>query len=343
MGVMAYEVLCGRPPFVGATIDVIRGHMLETPPSMCSLRADIPESVDVVVARMLAKAPADRWPTMQPILEAFASLEREPPRAITVDAAARVPTTAPSGASSSRWAIAAAAVVVAGALGLWATRRTAMPSDAVRVPANDPSVVTTVPAETPPSTKPSTPSAPTVRGDTAMRATVAAARSAPSDTRVAPRFDSAASAAPAPVVAALATPVASPLATPPATPTASPAPSPSTNAPLASLNDARALGRQLVTLLNQRRTRELTALSTMGGEANARAELLRLADRADDFAVGFDRLPSAPTPSSSGFESDCYLDVEWRGGHKIFHLTFSATRADNGWHLVGFGVDVPSL
>lgn len=101
------------------------------------------------------------------------------------------------------------------------------------------------------------------------------------------------------------------------------------------------MGRQLVTLLNQRRTRELAALSPAGGSATARAELLRLAERADDFAVGFDRLPSVPTPTATGFESECYLDVEWRGGHTTMRVMMIATHADDGWRLVAFGVDSP--
>ena len=63
-GVMAFEVFTGHLPFPGTPAQVIRGHM-ETPAP--SLRAVIPEvtpAVDALIARMLAKDHADRWPSL---------------------------------------------------------------------------------------------------------------------------------------------------------------------------------------------------------------------------------------------------------------------------------------
>ena len=63
-GVMAFEVLSGRLPFPGTPAQAIRGHM-ETPAP--SLRAVVPEltpAMDALIARMLAKDPAGRWPSL---------------------------------------------------------------------------------------------------------------------------------------------------------------------------------------------------------------------------------------------------------------------------------------
>lgn len=64
LGVMAYELLTGRPPFTGALDEMIRGHMLHAPAPLRSVRPEIPEAVDGLVLRMLAKAPEERWPSL---------------------------------------------------------------------------------------------------------------------------------------------------------------------------------------------------------------------------------------------------------------------------------------
>ena len=60
-GVLAFEVLCGRPPFThrqpGA---VLVAHVREEPPSALEINPDLPPGIDDALAPALAKDPADR-------------------------------------------------------------------------------------------------------------------------------------------------------------------------------------------------------------------------------------------------------------------------------------------
>lgn len=73
-GVMAFELLTGRLPFVGGLGDVIRGHMTEAPPLVSRLRAEIPQDVEELVNRLLAKDPVARWPSLAEAERIFGSL-----------------------------------------------------------------------------------------------------------------------------------------------------------------------------------------------------------------------------------------------------------------------------
>lgn len=62
LGAMAYEMLAGRAPFVGGSVQaVLAAQMTQTPPPIRTQRATVPPSIDALVARCLAKSPADRW------------------------------------------------------------------------------------------------------------------------------------------------------------------------------------------------------------------------------------------------------------------------------------------
>jgi serine/threonine-protein kinase len=62
LGVVLYEMLCGRPPFVdGTEMQIAVRHVTEMPPSPRHLRAGIPRPLEAVVMRALAKSPADRF------------------------------------------------------------------------------------------------------------------------------------------------------------------------------------------------------------------------------------------------------------------------------------------
>ena len=66
LGCIFYETLCGVPPFVrDGTGDLIVAHVSEAPEPARSRVSSIPAAVDALVMRMLAKAPADRPPTME--------------------------------------------------------------------------------------------------------------------------------------------------------------------------------------------------------------------------------------------------------------------------------------
>jgi tRNA A-37 threonylcarbamoyl transferase component Bud32 len=64
LGVVTYEMLCGRVPYEADTpMGAIFKHVNEPVPSLCKAKADIPEVVDVVVQKALAKDPDERFQT----------------------------------------------------------------------------------------------------------------------------------------------------------------------------------------------------------------------------------------------------------------------------------------
>ena len=70
-----------------------------------------------------------------------------------------------------------------------------------------------------------------------------------------------------------------------------------------------------------------------------RAELLRLAQRANDFAVGFERMPSSPEVSGDLFITECTLALEWRGGRRMVIAELQAEFRDGAWHLSAFRLE----
>jgi serine/threonine protein kinase len=64
LGVLAYELLTGRPPFTGATLEIQWAHARQQPEPIRTLRPDCPPALDEAVMRMLAKDPAARWPSV---------------------------------------------------------------------------------------------------------------------------------------------------------------------------------------------------------------------------------------------------------------------------------------
>jgi serine/threonine-protein kinase len=61
LGCVAYQCLTGRPPHAkNSDIAILFAHVKEEPAPLSSLRDDVPEAVDEVMARALAKDPAER-------------------------------------------------------------------------------------------------------------------------------------------------------------------------------------------------------------------------------------------------------------------------------------------
>ncbi|HET9452430.1 MAG TPA: serine/threonine-protein kinase, partial [Aggregicoccus sp.] len=72
LGVVLYQMLMGRPPFVSKDhIELIFAHYKEAPPFFSSLRPDlaIPGEIESMVRRCLEKDPARRFQTMDEVLE----------------------------------------------------------------------------------------------------------------------------------------------------------------------------------------------------------------------------------------------------------------------------------
>jgi serine/threonine protein kinase len=80
LGVVLYQMLVGRPPFVSKDhIELIFAHHKELPPAFSSVRPDIsvPMGIESVVRRCLEKDPARRYQTMEELLEALRTASME--------------------------------------------------------------------------------------------------------------------------------------------------------------------------------------------------------------------------------------------------------------------------
>jgi tetratricopeptide (TPR) repeat protein len=62
VGAMAYEMLCGQPPFAGPNPQaILAAHVTDAPDPTTSRRATVPAALNELVMRCLEKLPADRW------------------------------------------------------------------------------------------------------------------------------------------------------------------------------------------------------------------------------------------------------------------------------------------
>ena len=64
LGALAYEVLTGRPPFVGLSAQgMLAAQVTQVPEPVTAHRPSVPAAVAALVMRCLEKRPADRWQT----------------------------------------------------------------------------------------------------------------------------------------------------------------------------------------------------------------------------------------------------------------------------------------
>src|SRR6476620_11055483 len=71
LGVVAYEMLAGHPPFQGPHRVVVSKHIAERPQPIERLRGDVPPSLAAAVMRSLEKQPSDRWQTGEELRRAL--------------------------------------------------------------------------------------------------------------------------------------------------------------------------------------------------------------------------------------------------------------------------------
>jgi len=72
LGVILFELLTGRAPFVGTAMAVSAAIVADPPPSPRELRPDVPEALEQVVLRALTKSPDARWQDVQSMSAALA-------------------------------------------------------------------------------------------------------------------------------------------------------------------------------------------------------------------------------------------------------------------------------
>ena len=73
LGCTLYYLLSGRVPFPGASLaEIILKHQSEQPEPLSQSRPEVPEGVQAIVTKLLAKRPEDRYPTPGELAEALA-------------------------------------------------------------------------------------------------------------------------------------------------------------------------------------------------------------------------------------------------------------------------------
>ena len=104
IGVLAHEILCGKPPYTALVLDALFKQITDEPPP--PLPDGVPGSLDEIVKRALAKDPLQRWQTMKAFRDAIAAERRRR-----------------FSPSARKWPLVVAAIValaaIAGGLYLW--------------------------------------------------------------------------------------------------------------------------------------------------------------------------------------------------------------------------------
>jgi serine/threonine-protein kinase len=81
LGVVAFEMLSGKPPFKAPTVPgVLMKQITELPPDLIRLRSEVPEEFAATVMRCLEKDPETRWPTADSLRRALESRSSVPYR-----------------------------------------------------------------------------------------------------------------------------------------------------------------------------------------------------------------------------------------------------------------------
>jgi CheY-like chemotaxis protein len=77
LGCALYYLLTGHPPYTGTSLMAMLLAHRESPiPDLRAARPDVPAELDAVYRRMMAKAPADRYPAMSDVIGAMEALQR---------------------------------------------------------------------------------------------------------------------------------------------------------------------------------------------------------------------------------------------------------------------------
>jgi hypothetical protein len=77
LGVILYELLAGRPPFLGTMAEVLRGVLSEDPPALRGLCPEVDADLETICTRALEKDPARRFESMRAFAAALTTYLRE--------------------------------------------------------------------------------------------------------------------------------------------------------------------------------------------------------------------------------------------------------------------------
>jgi len=78
LGCTFYEMLTGKPPFDHESeYNVMDSHLKETPPKVTKIIPGLPEQLDEIIARSLAKDPSQRYPTCEDFIYELRELDKQ--------------------------------------------------------------------------------------------------------------------------------------------------------------------------------------------------------------------------------------------------------------------------
>jgi serine/threonine protein kinase len=76
LGIVAYELLTGRVPFVAdSMMEMFNAHVNSAPPPLARLCPECPPQLAAVVERMIAKQPSDRWTSLDDVTAGLVALQ----------------------------------------------------------------------------------------------------------------------------------------------------------------------------------------------------------------------------------------------------------------------------
>jgi len=118
LAVVLYEMLVGRPPFVGTSPHaVLAQHLMAQRPGVRPSRPTVPAPIEAAILKALAPSPGDRFATTADFARALDQGANAPARRL----------------SRTGWALAAVALLALGAGSWWLARRTADDTGAARL------------------------------------------------------------------------------------------------------------------------------------------------------------------------------------------------------------------
>jgi eukaryotic-like serine/threonine-protein kinase len=122
LGCVLYEMLAGEPPYSGATPQAILARKaVDAVPRLRVIRDTVPEALEAVITRALAKLPADRYPTVAELMRA---LDRAMPPGGTTGVGAATSGPVRARRIRGRTAVAGALLIAGTAAGGWWVTKT---------------------------------------------------------------------------------------------------------------------------------------------------------------------------------------------------------------------------